>query len=85
MTETEETEMEEDTAVDHAKMTHEREATKATATKRILANCGDTKKQQDIFGLSCGGFLEYSVFLPFFTRGKRFFDALSPRCYCLLA
>jgi hypothetical protein len=76
--EIEETEME-DTVDDLEKMTHGKDSTRATVTKRILASCGDTRCSRTVFGLSCGGFLEYSVFPPFITRGKRFFDAISPR------
>jgi hypothetical protein len=39
----------------------------AVDIKRILASCGDIRRMW-------GGFLEYSVFLPFITRGKPFFD-----------
>jgi hypothetical protein len=72
--ETEETEMEV-TVDDHEKMTHGKDSTRATVTKKILASCGDTRCSRTLFGSSCGGFLEYSVFLPFNTRGKRF-DAI---------
>ena len=68
-----ETEME-DTVADHGRKTHGKDSTRATDTKRILASCVDTRRSRTLFGLSCGGFLEYSVFLPFITRGKRFFD-----------
>ena len=60
---------------DHAKTIHGREHTKAMATKKILASCEDIRYSKASIGLACGGFLEYSVFLPFITRGKRFFDA----------
>jgi hypothetical protein len=60
-----------DMPVDHAKKTHARDSTKATDIKRILGSYADTRV---LFGLSCGGFLEYSIFLPFFTKGKRFFE-----------
>jgi len=73
-----ETEME-DTAADHGKKTHEKDSTRATVTKRILASCEDIRRSRTLFGLSCGGFLEYSVFLPFITRVKRLFDAMPPR------
>lgn len=67
----------EDMVDGHEKMTHEKDSTRAAATKRILASCGDIRCSRTLFGLSCGGFLEYSVFLPFITRGKPFFDAIS--------
>lgn len=65
------------TADDHEKTTHEKDSTRETVTKRILASCDDIRCSRTLFGLSCGGFLEYSVFLPFITRGKRFFDTIS--------
>ena len=73
-----ETEME-DMVDDHEKMTHEKDSMRGTVTKRILASCGDIRCSRTLFGLSCGGFLEYSVFLPFITRGKRFSMLFSPR------
>ncbi len=76
-----ETEME-DTVADHGKKTHEKDSTKATDTKRILVSCEDIRCSGTSFGLSCGGFPEYSVFLPFITRGKRFFDAISTKVVC---
>jgi hypothetical protein len=57
-----ETEME-DMVADHEKKTHEKDSTRATVTKRILANCEDIRFSRTLFSLSCGGFLEYSVFL----------------------
>jgi hypothetical protein len=73
-----ETEME-DTVADHEKKTHEKDSTRATVTKRILVNCEDIRCSRTLFGLSCGGFLEYSVFLPFITRGKPYgFSKLFP-------
>jgi len=69
-TEMEETEME-DTA-DHAKKIHERDSTKATAMKRILASCEDTRSTGHYSVCLVVGFS--SVFLPFSNRGKRFFD-----------
>lgn len=63
-------------AADQEMTTHERDHTKAMAIKRILASCEDTKRTRR-HGLFCGGFLDCSVFLPFITRGKRFFDAIS--------
>jgi hypothetical protein len=67
----------EDMVADHEKMTHAKDSTRAMVTKRILASCDDIRCSRTLFGLSCGGFLEYSVFLPFITRGKPFFDAIS--------
>jgi hypothetical protein len=69
----------EDMVDGHEKMTHGKDSTRAAATKRILASCGDIRCSRTLFGLSCGGFLEYSVFLPFITRGKRFSMLFSPR------
>jgi hypothetical protein len=69
----------EDTVDDHERRTREKDSTRATVTKRILASCGDIRCSRTLFGLSCGGFLEYSVFLPFITRGKRFSMLFSPR------
>ena len=40
-----ETEME-DMVDDHEKKTHEKDSTRETATKRILASCGDIRVQQ---------------------------------------
>ncbi len=71
----------EDTVADRGKKNHEKDSTKATGTKRILASCEDIRCSRTSFGLSCGGFLEYSVFLPFITRGKRFFD-ISTKVVC---
>jgi len=68
-----ETEME-DTVADHGKKTHEKDSTKATVTKRILANCVDIRSSRTLFGLSCGGFLEYPSFIPSSPRGKRYFQ-----------
>lgn len=53
-----------------------KDLTRAVATKKILANCGDIRCSEASFGLSCGGFSECSLFLPFINRGKRFFDVL---------
>ncbi len=61
---------------DLAKMIHGREPTKAMGTRKILASCEDIRSGKTAKGLSCGGFLEYSIFLPFTNRGKRFFDAI---------
>jgi hypothetical protein len=58
---------------DQEKTTHGREATKTMGTTTILASSEDTRDSRTAFGLSCGGFLEYSVFPPFINRGKRFF------------
>jgi hypothetical protein len=69
----------EDMVADRARRIHEKDHTNQTAMKRILANCEDIRCNRTSRGLSRGGFLEYSIFLPFITRGKRFFDALSPR------
>jgi len=66
----------------HEKMTHEKDSTRAMVTKKIPANCGDIRCSRTLFGLSCGGFLEYSVFLPFITRGKRFYDTISTKVVC---
>jgi len=68
-----ETEME-DTVADHGKKTHEKDSTRATVTKRILANCVDIRSSRTLFGLSCGGFLEYQSFIPSSPRGKRYFQ-----------
>jgi len=75
------TEIPEDMVVDHAKTTHERDHTTAMATRKILASCEDIKHNGIVsFDKSCGGFLEYSISLPFDNRGKRFFDAIfTPR------
>jgi len=69
----------EDMVGDHERTSHGREATKVVGTMKILANCEDTRCNRTAFGLSCGGFLEYSVFLPFINRGKRFFDVFTAR------
>lgn len=68
-----------DTVADLERTSQERELTKAVATRRILASCEDIRCSETSLGLSCGGFLEYSVFPPFLTRGKRFFDAISTK------
>ena len=64
--------------VDLEKTIPEREATKAMGTTTILASSADIRRVGIAFGLSCGGFLEYSVFPPFINRGKRFFETHFP-------
>lgn len=61
---------------DLARMIPGRDLTKAMGTRRIPENCEDIRCSEASFGLSCGGFFEHSVFLPFITRGKRFLDAI---------
>jgi len=39
----------EDTVDDHERRTREKDSTRATVTKRILASCGGIKVQQDTF------------------------------------
>jgi hypothetical protein len=69
----------EDTVDDHAKRIRENEKETATDTTRILANCEDIRSTERQWVCCCGGFLEYSVFLPFITRGKRFPEAISTK------
>jgi hypothetical protein len=68
--------MEVDMEAAHAKTTHERDNTKAMAMKRILAKFEGTKVQRGIIRFVLRWVSRSSVFLPFITRGKRFFDAV---------
>ena len=70
-----ETEME-DTEAAHAMTIHERDSMKAMATKRILAKYEDTRVQRGIIRFVLRWVSRSSVFLPFNTRGKRFFDTV---------
>ena len=72
-----------DTMADLEKTTHGKGAMKAMGTTTILASSEDTRCSRTAIGLSCGGFLEYSVFLPFITRGKPFFDAIHSKVVLL--
>jgi hypothetical protein len=74
-----ETEMEGMEEAAHGMTTHERGSTKAMATKRILANCGDTRVQRGIIRFVLRWVSRYSVFLPFINRGKRFSMQFPPR------
>jgi len=65
-----------DTAADQEKKSHANEDMKQTVMKKTLASCEDTRWNRARVGLSCGGFLEYSVSPPFITRGKPFSDAV---------
>lgn len=73
-----ETEME-DMEAAHGMTTHERDSTRATATKRILANCDDTRVRRGIIRFVLRWVFRSLVFLPFITRGKRFSMQFPPR------
>jgi hypothetical protein len=64
-------------AADHARKIHERDSTKATATKRILVRSEGTRSTGHYLVCLVVGFS--SVFLPFINRGKRFLDAISTK------
>jgi hypothetical protein len=68
--------MEDMEVADHARKIHERDSTKATATKRILARSEGTRSTGHYPVCLVVGFS--SVFLPF-NRGKRSLDAISTK------